>query len=152
MWVHGADGEPDMTEVTIAVVDGDSDMEAAFAIRREVFCREQGVAEAEEIDGLDPGCRHYLARLDGDAVATSRTRALADGAVKIERVAVLKPLRGTGIGAALMARVLVVIGAGQAVLNAQLRVESFYAGLGFVTEGEVFQEAGIDHVRMVKRL
>ena len=28
----------------------------------------------------------------------------------------------------------------------------FYAKLGFVSEGEIFQEAGIDHVRMVKRL
>ncbi len=152
MWVHGADGEPDMTEVTIAVVDGDTDMDAAFAIRREVFCREQGVDEAAEIDGLDPGCRHYLARLDGAAVATARTRALADGAVKIERVAVLKFLRGSGIGKALMVRALADITAGQAVVNAQLQVESFYTGLGFVTEGEVFQEAGIDHVRMVKRL
>ncbi len=141
-----------MTALTIAVVDGESDMNAAFAIRREVFCREQGVDEAEEIDGLDPRCRHYLARLDGDAVGTARTRTLANGDNKIERVAVLKPLRGTGIGQALMVRALADIGAGHAVLNAQLAVEGFYARLGFVTEGEVFREAGIDHVRMVKRL
>ena len=141
-----------MTALTIAVVDGEDDMNAAFAIRREVFRREQGVAEAEEFDGLDPRCRHYLARLGGDAVGTARTRPLAGGDVKIERVAVLKPLRGAGIGTALMARVLADIGAGRAVLNAQLAVESFYAGLGFVAEGEIFQEAGIDHVRMVRRL
>ncbi len=140
-----------MTALTIAVVDGEDDMNAAFAIRREVFCREQGVAEAEEIDGLDPLCRHYLARLGTDMVGTARTRP-AGGDVKIERVAVLKPLRGRGIGKALMARALADIGAGRAVLNAQLPVEGFYARLGFVTEGEVFQEAGIDHVRMVKRL
>ncbi len=140
-----------MASLTIAVVDGEDDMNAAFAIRREVFCAEQGVDEAEEIDGLDPECRHYLARLAGDAVGTARTRPLADG-VKIERVAVLKPLRGRGIGKALMVGALADITAGQAVLNAQLQVESFYAGLGFVAEGEIFQEAGIDHVRMVKRL
>ena len=139
-----------MTALTIAVVDGEDDMNAAFAIRRAVFCREQGVDEAEEIDGLDPVCRHYVARRDGDAVGTARTRTIANGDVKIERLAVLKPLRGAGIGKALMARALADIDAGQAVLNAQLHVESFYAELGFVTEGEVFQEAGIDHVRMVK--
>ncbi len=141
-----------MTALTIAVVDGEDDMNAAFDIRRDVFCREQGVDEAEEIDGLDPLCRHYLARLDGDAVGTARTRTIAGGDVKIERMAVLKPLRGCGIGKALMARALADIGAGQAVLNAQLRVESFYGELGFVAEGEIFQEAGIDHVRMIKRL
>ena len=142
-----------MTALTIAVVDGEDDMSTAFAIRREVFCREQGVDEAEEIDGLDPECRHYLARLAGEAVGTARTRPLAeDGGIKIERVAVLKPLRGRGIGMALMVRALADITAGQAVLNAQLRVENFYARLGFVAEGEIFQEAGIDHVRMVKRI
>ena len=140
-----------MAALTIAVVDGEDDMNAAFVIRREVFCREQGVAEAEEIDGLDPLCRHYLARLGGDAVGTARTRTLA-GDVKIERMAVLKPLRGAGIGKALMHRALADIGAGRAVLDAQLPVEGFYAKLGFVAEGEIFQEAGIDHVRMVKRL
>ncbi len=141
-----------MTALTIAVVDGEDDMNAAFDIRRDVFCREQGVDEAEEIDGLAPLCRHYLARHDGDAVGTARTRMLAGGDVKIERMAVLKPLRGRGIGKALMARALADIGAAQVVLNAQLPVEGFYARLGFVTEGEVFREAGIDHVRMVKRL
>ena len=141
-----------MATLTIADIDGEDDLNAAFAIRREVFCGEQGVAEAEEIDGLDPDCRHYLAWLAGNAVGTARTRPLAGGGVKIERVAVRKRLRGSGIGKALMIRVLADITAGPAVLNAQLAVEGFYAKLGFVSEGEIFQEAGIDHVRMVKRL
>ena len=141
-----------MATLTIADIDGEDDLNAAFAIRREVFCGEQGVAEAEEIDGLDPDCRHYLAWLAGNAVGTARTRPLAGGGVKIERVAVRKRLRGSGIGKALMIRALADITAGPAVLNAQLAVEGFYAKLGFVSEGEIFQEAGIDHVRMVKRL
>ncbi len=127
-------------------------MEAALAIRRDVFCREQGVDETKEIDGLDPICRHYLARLDGDAVGTARTRQLDNSDVKIERVAVIKPRRGAGIGKALMGRALADIDSGRVVLNSQLGVESFYLELGFATEGEVFQEAGIDHIRMVKRL
>ena len=141
-----------MATLTIADIDGEDDLNAAFAIRREVFCGEQGVAEAEEIDGLDPDCRHYLAWLAGNAVGTARTRPLAGGGAKIERVAVRKRLRGSGIGKALMIRALADITAGPAVLNAQLAVEGFYAKLGFVSEGEIFQEAGIDHVRMVKRL
>ena len=142
-----------MTALIIAVVDDEDDVNAALAIRREVFCGEQGVDEAEEIDGLDSECRHYLARLAGEAVGTARTRFLADDrGVKIERVAVLKSLRGRGIGKAIMIRALADITVGPAVLNAQLQVESFYARLGFVTKGEVFQEAGIDHVRMVKKI
>ena len=115
-----------MKALTIAVIDDKADVNAALDIRREVFCVEQGVDESEEIDGLDPECRHYLARLAGEAVGTARTRFLAnEGGVKIERVA---------------------------VLNAQLQVENFYARLGFVAKGDVFQEAGIDHVRMVKSI
>ena len=142
-----------MTALIIAVVDDEDDVNAALAIRREVFCGEQGVDESEEIDGLDSECRHYLARLAGKAVGTARTRFLADDrGVKIERVAVLKSLRGCGIGEAIMICALTDITVGPAVLNAQLQVESFYARLGFVTTGEVFQEAGIDHVRMVKKI
>ena len=49
-----------------------------------------------------------------------------------------------------MIRALDDIIVGPAVLNAQLQVENFYTRLGFVAKGDVFQEAGIDHVRMVK--
>ena len=140
-----------MKELTIAVVDDETDVNAALDIRREVFCVEQGVDESEEIDGLDPECRHYLARLAGEPVGTARTRFLANaGGVKIERVAVLKSIRGRGIGKAIMIRVLEDITVGRAVLNAQLQVENFYARLGFVAKGDVFQEAGIEHVRMVR--
>ena len=142
-----------MKALTIAVVDDEDGVNAALDIRREVFCVEQGVDESEEIDGLDPECRHYLARLAGEAVGTARTRILAnDGGVKIERVAVLKSQRGRGIGKAIMIRVLDDITVGPAVLNAQLQVENFYARLGFVAKGDIFQEAGIDHVRMVKSI
>lgn len=140
-----------MKTLAIAVVDDKADVIAALDIRREVFCVEQGVDESEEIDGLDPECSHYLARLAGEAVGTARTRLLANGGgVKIERVAVRKSLRGRGIGKAIMICVLDDITVGPAVLNAQLQVEKFYARLGFIAKGDVFQEAGIDHVRMVK--
>lgn len=132
----------------IAEVAASGGMAAAFDIRREVFCREQGVAEEEEIDGLDGECRHYLAFADGAAVATARTRLLADGMAKIERVAVRLPWRRRGIGRALMEHVIADLGPVPITLNAQLHTVGFYAGLGFVPEGEVFEEAGIDHLRM----
>jgi predicted GNAT family N-acyltransferase len=34
------------------------------------------------------------------------------------------------------------------VLHAQTRAAPFYARYGFVAEGEVFEEAGIPHIRM----
>ena len=44
------------------------------------------------------------------------------------------------------------LGMAEAVLHAQTYVRGFYAGHGYVEEGEVFREVGIEHVRMRKRL
>jgi len=117
-----------------------------------VFCDEQGVSPALEFDGRDPKCRHYLAIADGQAVGTARLRDAGDGEIKIERVAVLRSRRGVGIGAALMRRTIAdaaSTGAEATVIHAQHHAETFYHRLGFVTQGGVFIEAGIPHVRMV---
>jgi predicted GNAT family N-acyltransferase len=130
-------------------------MDACRAIRRDVFCIEQKVPETLEWDGLDATCRHFLLRVDGVAAATARSRPYGQNAYKIERVAVLKVHRGSGLGRALMEQVLAHArgtGAATAVLNAQTTVRDFYAGLGFVAEGPKFMEADIPHVHMTLRL
>ncbi len=126
------------------------DLDAAFAIRRAVFCVEQGVSEAEEIDGLDEKCRQYLAVTGGIAVGTARTRTLSTGGTKIERVAILKPHRRRGIGRVLMIHIMDNTPPPMA-LNAQVAVQRFYTELGFVAEGSIFEEAGIEHIHMTKR-
>ncbi len=129
---------------------GPADMAACFAIRREVFCVEQGVSEDLEIDGRDPECRHYLLRVDRRTVGAARVRPVEPGVAKIERVAILEAYRGRGLGFALMRHVLRELGRDRAVLHAQAHSESFYRALGFTTEGEPFEEAGIPHVRMTR--
>ena len=140
-----------MPEVRINVATAPGELEAAYAIRREVFCREQGVAEALEIDGRDGEARHYLVRAGGRPIGTARVRTLAPGVAKIERVAVIAARRGAGIGRRLMERILADLaaeGAASAVLHAQEYAAAFYARLGFAVEGAPFEEAGIPHVRM----
>lgn len=141
-----------MSRVEIVEISGADDMERAHAIRREVFCGELGVSPDEEFDGRDPDCRHYLATAGGEAVGTARLRDAGGGEIKIERVAVLKARRGEGFGTALMRRTLADAassGAKIIAISAQCHAETFYIGLGFVTQGGVFIEAGIEHVRMV---
>jgi predicted GNAT family N-acyltransferase len=43
-------------------------------------------------------------------------------------------------------------GLGVVELHAQVHAQPFYARLGYLPEGPVFEEAGIEHVVMVKRL
>lgn len=132
---------------------GPEDMAACFTIRREVFCVEQGVSENLEIDGRDPECRHYLLRVSGRTIGTARVRPTEPGVAKIERVAILSPHRGAGLGSALMRHVLRDLddaGCDTALLHAQAHSETFYHALGFATEGEPFEEAGMPHVRMTR--
>lgn len=144
-----------MTGAAVVEAVSGEDRAACRAVRVEVFCREQGVSRALEFDGLDEVCRHYLARDGGKAVGTARTRPLGDGVVKCERMAVLAPFRGRGIGRALLERALRDArrdNRATALLHAQLRAAPFYEKAGFRREGGGFEEAGIVHVRMTLAL
>ncbi len=125
-------------------------MDAARRIRQIVFCEEQGVSAADEWDGNDDACDHFLLIDGGDPIGCARLRPYTGGTIKVERVAVLKNQRGRGAGVAIMRALLVRLAGKTVVLNAQLAVEGFYAKLGFVPKGEIFNEAGIDHIHMVK--
>ncbi|MEM8822670.1 MAG: GNAT family N-acetyltransferase [Pseudomonadota bacterium] len=130
------------------------DWTPAIAIRRTVFVEEQGVSEAEEIDGKDPDCLHWLASDDDGPVATLRILSLGDTA-KIQRVAVLSRARGTGIGAALMIHVmdeLKTLGYAKAILGSQTDAIGFYERLGFTVHGPVYDDAGIPHRDMTRQL
>lgn len=126
----------------------------AFALRRRVFCGEQGVAEAAEFDGLDGGAVHLVVVTDGETVATCRLLA-ERGALRVGRMAVDPRTRRRGVGRAMLAeaeRVAGVIGARRLTLHAQVAAESFYAGAGYRRRGEPFIEERIEHVVMEKAL
>lgn len=144
-----------MSDADIVVLPEDADLEPAFAVRRDVFVDEQGVDEAIEIDGTDPDATHVLARIDGTAVGTARLRAVDDRTGKVERVAVRRDHRGSGIGRAIMAEIEAIAaqrGLDRLELHSQTRVEAFYEGMGYETTSDVFDEAGIPHVAMAKDL
>jgi predicted GNAT family N-acyltransferase len=122
------------------------------AIRREVFVDEQGVPLHDEMDAHDATATHFLALLDGEPVGTARLRTLPDGTPKAERVAVRRAWRRHGIGRALMCALEDAARAPELVLNAQVAVIPFYERLGYEAEGPVFDEAGIPHRTMRKRL
>ena len=93
-------------------------------------------------------------RRTGEPLATARLLD-KDGRAKIGRVAVLAAVRGQGLGAEIMQAVLDEArrrGFTEAVLDAQTYALPFYARLGFIPEGEEFDEAGIPHYAMRRRL
>ncbi|MFC4306504.1 GNAT family N-acetyltransferase [Cohnella boryungensis] len=140
-------------------VENDEQLKQAFEIRFEVFVKEQGVPEHIEIDEYDASptsCRHFLIRSEGLPIATGRITDYGEGVAKMQRIAVLKPYRGTGIGQLLMERMeedARKAGYRYALLDAQCAAETFYQKQGYMTESkEPFLDAGILHVRMRKSL
>jgi predicted GNAT family N-acyltransferase len=123
----------------------------AQRIRFAVFVEEQGVPAELEMDENDAQCVHALAYVDGRAVGTGRL--LPDG--HIGRMAVLKEWRGHGAGKALL-RALVEAarrrGDREVLLSAQVHALGFYRAEGFEPEGEEYEEAGIAHQGMRRKL
>lgn len=136
----------------IALTD---DIATCLELRREVFIEEQGVSETEEMDGRDDDALHLLARNARHPVGTARLMITGD-TLKIGRVCVLKPQRGTGLGAALIRAALEVAQDQPQVrrvqLGAQLQALGFYEKLGFTAFGPVYDDAGIDHRDMERTL
>ena len=96
--------------IHVLPISSPTDLDQAFAIRREVFVMEQQVPEVEEYDEFETISRHFLALfLDKKGVSrpcgTARWRRTSKG-VKLERFAVLKAYRGKGVGKALVKSVL----------------------------------------------
>jgi predicted GNAT family N-acyltransferase len=124
----------------------------AEPVRRTVFVDEQRVPQEIEIDEFDPPSLHALA-IDGDGAVLGTGRLLPDG--HIGRMAVLKASRGRGVGAALL-RALVDAarsrGDREVVLSAQTHAIAFYERFGFVAEGGEYDDAGIPHRLMRRRL
>ena len=133
----------------IAIMRWDEARHLAYPIRLTVFVNEQQVPEELELDDDDPDAWHAVVLKDGQAIATGRL--LSSG--KIGRLAVLKNYRGLGIGTGLIKRLMEFgqqQGIGQFYLHAQTTAIGFYEGLGFKANGPVFNEAGIEHIKMIR--
>ena len=137
----------------IVEVDAGSPLWAeVFALRCEVFVVEQGVPREIELDEYDATATH-LAAIRHDAVVGTLRLLDHDSEAKVGRVAVRAALRGGGIGRRLMERAAAIAmerGFAEIVLHAQVSVAGFYRQLGYVEEGDVFDEAGIPHITMRK--
>jgi predicted GNAT family N-acyltransferase len=131
--------------IRITRAESESERALAHEIRHAVFVLEQGVPREVEVDGRDGESLHFLAWMGARAVATARVRRTADGH-KLERVAVLEPLRGRRVGDVLIRHVLLALPSHERVyVHAQSAALGFWQRLGFVAEGPGFVEGGIDH-------
>ncbi|WP_394352106.1 GNAT family N-acetyltransferase [Rhodobacter sp. SGA-6-6] len=124
------------------------DIATCRALRRKVFIEEQGVSEADEVDGLDDQAIHLLALVDGRPLGCARLLVQGETG-KVGRVCVLAEARGTGLGAALMRAAVAEFrklpGVAKVKLGAQTHALGFYERLGFTAFGPEYLDAGIPH-------
>ena len=130
------------------------ELDAAVALRHEVFCVEQGVPEWEELDGRDDEGIHLVAIEGGELLGTCRLLHVGR-TIQFSRLAVRAQARHRGIASALLALAdeeARVLRARRMVLHAQTYALKLYENAGYRQRGRVFVEAGIEHVAMEKLL
>lgn len=130
--------------------------DGAAALRTEVFVEEQEIPQELEWDEHDAKALHALVLNKlGQPVATGRLLQPQPKLAQIGRMAVSKALRGGNLGRMVIEALVDAArqrGDHQVILHAQCSAEGFYRRLGFKAHGEVFQDAGIDHIEMTMKL
>lgn len=129
-------------------------LEAALALRAEVFVHEQGVTPEGDVDGRDEEAIQ-LGAYAGDQLAGT-CRVVVDGERgRFGRLCVRRDHRRRGIAAALLAeaeREARAAGCTSIGMHAQTDALQLYLDAGYRPFGERFDEEGIEHQGMEKHL
>jgi predicted GNAT family N-acyltransferase len=131
---------------------------AALGLREAVFAGEQHVSPGADRDGRDEEAIQLVA-VTADGAVVGTCRLLLDGkagaSARLGRLCVRADARRRGIAAALLAaaeREALAAGAGRIGMHAQTAAARLYLDAGYTAYGAPFDEEGIEHVGMDKRL
>ena len=154
--------EESRQEVTISPISNEGELFQALAIREVVFIEEQHVPEGIERDAEDARAYHVLAMQGGHAIGTGRLVMLPQPPTgesgqwaQVGRMAVLQSHRKGGTGSKLLLALEDEAkrrGVRGIILHAQLYALEFYKKHGYAPVGAVFEEAGMPHLEMHKKL
>ncbi|HIV72195.1 MAG TPA: GNAT family N-acetyltransferase [Candidatus Aquabacterium excrementipullorum] len=128
--------------------------EQAGAVRKIVFIGEQNIPEHEEWDADDAHALHAVVlNAAGLPLATGRLITIGQpaGQARIGRMAVLRSMRGAGVGREVLQALIDAARAQDTrtvTLHAQTSARRFYESQGFKADGDVFDEVGIPHIAM----
>ena len=143
-----------MEDVEIHIVHSTKERDQTFDIRRSVFMEEFHVSLELEFDGLDDEAVHFILLYKKKPIGCARVRTTEKG-VKLERIAILKEYRGKGFGTCIMNYLLDYCHDKNnriVYLYSQIFAAGFYEKFHFQPQGEIFIEAGIQHIAMERIL
>lgn len=117
-----------------------------------MFIEEQKVSKALEKDVFDDQAHHLLAY--DKAIPVTTGKFFRDGYhFKLGRICILKPYRGMELGRSLMERMVERAeeeGIEKLYLYSQVNGIGSFKKFGSMEYGDVFDDAGIEHISMVK--
>jgi len=137
---------------TIRSATWNNDSAAIKAVRHAVFIQEQEVPEELESDQFDADSAYVLAEAkDGQAIGCARLQPNG----KVTRIAVLEKWRRLGVGSEMLKELISMAKRRQQktlYMHAQVQAKALYEAFEFKSSGDVFTEAGIEHVKMTRDL
>lgn len=125
-------------------------------VRCEVFILEQKITSEEEIDGIDDKCVHIFLEENNNIIAYCRIvpKGIAYENISIGRVLVRKEYRRKKIAQEILKAAIKYIKDNyeetKVVLSAQLYAKKVYESVGFIQSSDVYDEAGIEHIKMYR--
>lgn len=128
-----------------------------MALRQRVFVVEQQSIYTD-LDGLDQSALHLCVQNHGNTELIGYTRLRLDEKskiAKIERVVIALDYRGKGVANQLMQACIdrsILHQIAEIKLSAQLEVIPYYQKWGFIALGDVYDDGGIAHRDMIKKV
>ncbi len=126
-----------------------------FKIRFAVFNKEQNVPIERDMDLKEFDGDMFLYADDNQEYVACARMIYEDGRAHIGRVATLKEYRGLGYASKMiisMEKVAQTLGYHEVYMEAQLDKKDFYERLGYVAYGDIFMDAGMEHIYMKKKI
>ena len=132
------------------------ELSLSFNVRTKVFIEEQGIDLKEEfIPEEEKDAKTYLIMKNGVTIGTIRYRYLNDE-YKIERFSILKEYRSNHYGKKAFGFFVEMLTKSfnpcTISFHAQYYIKDYYKEFGFTEVGEPFMEAGVKHIKMVKKV
>jgi predicted GNAT family N-acyltransferase len=141
--------------VLIKKIETEQETSLARSIRNIVFVREFNVPAEIEIDEYEDSSFHFLALDDQNTPCGTARWRFTDKGIKLERIAVLKEYRNSGLGGKLVEALLKDIqehsdSPGKEIyLHSRVEAMNLYLRHGFMKTGPEFSEGGIQHYKMI---
>ena len=133
-----------------------SELYEVLSFRQSIFVVEQE-SWYQDADGLDECGEHLLVKDKNKLIGYLRLipPGMKYDSPSIGRIAISKEYRRNSIGSKIVEEGLrksaTIYSSNSSTISAQEYLISFYEDHGFKTQGEVYDEDGIPHVKMVKK-